>query len=159
MLTAERLRSLLDYDPATGVFLWRVRRGPSALAGSIAGHIIAGGYRLIGVDGTEYYAHRLAWLYVHGAWPTGHIDHQNVTPGDDRISNLREATRSQNLANRPAQSNNTSGLKGVSFHKGAGRWRATIQHKYLGLFDTAEEAHAAYRAAASRVFGEFARAA
>jgi HNH endonuclease/AP2 domain len=91
------------------------------------------------------------------------VDHINGVRHDNRPSNLRPATQSENLANTRLRSNNTSGLKGASFHKQAGRWRAAIRidgrQRHLGLFDTPEEAHAAYVRAARELFGEFARAA
>lgn len=159
MLTADRLRELLNYDPETGVFTWRVRRSPTCLKGSVAGAINqVSGYRQIGFDGQDYTAHRLAWLYTKREWPLGEIDHKNRVRDDNRIDNLRDATHSNNSANRLKQSNNTSGLKGVSYHKAAKRWRATIRKEHLGLFDTREAAHAAYCHAAQAAFGEFARA-
>ena len=167
-LTAERLREILHYDPETGIFTYRRSRGPHE-TGDIVGHISrksthqGGGYRVIAVEGREYGAHRLAWLYVHGEFPKGQIDHRNLIRDDNRITNLRPATRSQNVANRGIQSNNTSGMKGVSWHKAAKRWVACIQqegvYRYLGLFDTKEQAHTAYRAAAINSFKEFARTA
>lgn len=165
MLTAARLRELLSYDPETGVFRWRVYRARNARAGDVAGRIIkaapdkGGGYRSIGIDGSEYLAQRLAWLHMTGEWPPAQVDHENRNRDDNAWRNLRDATRSQNQANRPAQANNTSGFKGVAFHKGAGRWRATLGKRHLGLFDSPEQAHAAYAEAARGAFGEFARAA
>lgn len=169
MLTAARLRELLDYDPGTGVFRWRVYRSPNAQAGEIAScvskapHDRGGGYRRIAIDGKTHTAHRLAWLYVTGEEAPPQIDHESTNRDDNRFSNLRVATHSDNAGNRGAQANNTSGFKGVTWHKGAGRWLAQIQrhgrHEYLGLFDTPEAAHAAYAKAARETFGEFARAA
>jgi hypothetical protein len=166
-LTAERLRALLHYSPRTGVFRWRVTNGGRAVAESIAGtvntadHSSGGGYRYIGVDGRHYLAHRLAWLYMTGEWPAAQIDHKNLVRDDNRWRNLREATQSENGANARGYRNGRSGLKGAYFHKRAGRWVSCIQREgtyhYLGLFDTAEEAHAAYCKAAKRLFGEFAR--
>lgn len=149
-LSAERLRELLSYDADTGGFTWLVNRGSAAKVGGPAGRKVGGGYIQIGIDGRRYMAHRLAWLYVHGHWPDVEIDHISGEPEDNRIANLREATRSQNLQNlRRARADSRSGLLGVS--RAAGRWLAQIQtsgkKKYLGLFDTAESAHNAYLAA------------
>lgn len=161
MLTRERLLELLHYDQNTGIFTWRVNRGgrKAARAGSVAGHTRPDGYFEICVDRNRVLAHRLAWFYVHGRWPAEQIDHMNGIRLDNRLSNLREATQSQNNANRPP----VSGLKGVYFHKRAGRWAAQIKQDgevtYLGLHDTPQQAHAAYCEAAERLFGEFARAA
>jgi hypothetical protein len=162
-LTAERLRELLHYDPATGVFRWRVRTSSRRAAGDIAGTAHNAGYWQIRVAGEVHLAHRLAWLYMTGAWPKDQIDHRNTDRADNRRENLREASRRQNQANKPLQKNNTSGFKGVSFSKTSGRWLAQIRRGPkaipLGLFDTPEDAHAAYVRAAEREFGEFARAA
>lgn len=167
MITQARLQELLDYDQLTGVFTWKVRRGRSAPAGAIAGRVNkadsahGGGYRYIGVDGVEYLAHRLAWLYVTGSHPTREIDHKNTTRDDNRFENLRAADDPQNCANRGKQANNTSGFKGVSFNKASGKFVASTQvcgvYRYLGLFATAELAHRAYQRAAESSFGEFAR--
>lgn len=161
-LTAERLRELLDYAPEAGIFIWRVSRG-KAVAGAKAGTRSSNGYLHIGVDGRAYRAHRLAWLYVTGSWPIDQIDHINLIRTDNHWANLREATRSQNYANRRPYVTNKSGHKGVSWFKRDGRWRAAIvvnrKCTHLGLFDTREEAHAAYVAAAKFYFGEFARSA
>lgn len=165
MLTQARLKSLLNYNPETGVFTWLVRRGPSALAGAVAGNInqasstMGGGYRKIGVDGADYYAHRLAFLYIDGEMPKAKIDHKDRNRDNNRFDNLRSATVSQNAANCEKQSNNTSGFKGVSWNKNAGKWVASIQcqgvYKYLGLHLTAEAAHLAYCLAAKDLFQEF----
>lgn len=165
-LTAERLREILDYDSMTGIFTYRRSRGPKQKAGAVAGRISpksmdnGGGYRLISIDHVEYGAHRLAWFYVHGEWPALHVDHKNQNRDSNWIDNLREATRSQNMANQGLTKRNTSGFKGVSFHKASGKWIANIKANgkaiYLGLFVTAQEASAAYRTAALEFFGEFA---
>jgi hypothetical protein len=106
-------------------------------------------------------AHRLAWLWVHGRWPGCEIDHINSDGLDNRIQNLREATHAQNQRNQSKRSDNTSGLKGVSWHKRGKKWKAQICHMgkwhALGLYDCSEEAHKAYVAAAHRFHGEFAR--
>src|SRR5687768_770720 len=114
MLTAEKLRELMDYNPDTGVFLYRKRRGRRS-AGLEAGSIVKG-YRLISL-GKQYSAHRLAWLYVYGEWPAGDLDHINCVRDDNRIANLREATDSQNNANRTLAPKNSSGFKGVCWNK------------------------------------------
>lgn len=130
--------------------------------GSRAG-CLSYGRRTIRVDDELYMAARLAWLYMTGRPPVGDVDHKNLDKGDDRWENLREATRSQNLANKRASSRNVSGFKSCYRHPETGRWRAQImrerQRFHLGYFDTPEEASAAYEAAAKRLFGEFARVA
>lgn len=167
MITQDRLKELLLYDPETGAFTWKARRSPKAAPGVVAGRIskasrdAGGGYRWIGVDGKEYLAHRLAWLYVKGEWPSREIDHRNNIRADNRFDNLREADDSQNCHSRGIQANNTSGFKGVSWHKRARKWIASMQwrgeYRYLGLFTSPEAAHAAYTAEAQRLFGDFAR--
>lgn len=157
MLTAERLRELLHCDPETGIFTWldTGRRG----TGKQAGRENDKGYIRIGVDGRIYQASRLAFLYMTGAVPPI-VDHRNTNPSDNRWNNLRAADTSKNNRNRSIDSKNTSGLKGVSWHKRDKRWRAYIyvdgKDVHLGYFDTAELAHAAYRRAADKHFGVFA---
>lgn len=160
MLTQARLQQLLDYDPRTGVFRWRVTFKSGVRAGDIAGCICSDGYRLISVDGQLRLGYRLAWLYVHGAWPAGLIDHKDGVRDHDAIDNLRPATRAQNNMNSRRSRNNTSGVRGVSFSKTAGKWHAYInwQGKQLsiGFFEKIEEA-ALRRSCAELVFyGEFA---
>ncbi len=161
MITTERLREVLAYDPDTGVFTWRVARGRQS-AGAVAGSLNGSGYLLIRIDRRSYPAHRLAFVYMTGAWPENEIDHMNLDRADNRFENLREATHSQNMANGRRRSNNTSGLKGAHWRKRNRRWQAQIRvagrKKHLGYFDTPEEANAAYREAATQHFGKFARA-
>lgn len=158
MLTADRLREVLSYE--AGIFRWRRSRGPRR-AGSVAGCSNVEGYVVICIDGAHHYAHRLAWFYVHGEWPQGEIDHRDMCKANNKIENLRDATRSENNANRGSQ--RVDRLKGAVWHKKAGRWMSSIQVKgrpvYLGLHDTEEAAHAAYLAAAKEHYGDFARAA
>jgi len=170
-MKAEHVRSLLDYDPETGVFIWRERsedlfRTKNAwgawntrYAGKQAGTCDSNGYIVITVNGRRYKAHRLAWLYVYDVLPKKGIDHIDENPRNNRIANLREANCSENQRNRGAQRNNSSGYKGVS-RTCDGRWRAFINHHrkkiYLGQFDTPEKAHAAYCAAAKDLHGEYA---
>jgi hypothetical protein len=160
-LTAERVRSLLDYDPDTGMFTWKVYKGGAAKAGSPAGSIRKEGYRAIRIDGNNYYEHRLAWLYMTGEWPAHELDHRDRVGMNNRFNNLRSASTSQNQANRSLKSTNTSGYKGVHWQKSASKWKATLgvggRLKHLGLFENAEDAHMAYAQAAAEAFGEFDR--
>ena len=159
-LTIARLHEVLSYEPATGVFRWKVAFGKIRIVGSVAGRVNGKGYRYIWVDGKDYCAHRLAWHYVYGEWPVGKLDHKDCAPDHNWIDNLRPATDSQNSANRRLSKRSTSGFKGVTYENG---WVAQIEkdrrHIRLGRFETAEQAHAAYLAAAKTIFGEFARAA
>lgn len=159
-LTQSRLREVLNYDPETGVFTWAIQRGNRCPLGGEAGGAATDGYIYIRVDGKLYCAHRLAWLYVNGEWPVGEIDHKNRDRGDNRLCNLREATRTQNQANVGKRSDNTSGFKGVSFHKRKGRWQAQGRvhgrTKFFGYHATPEAASAAYVAATRAIHGDFA---
>jgi hypothetical protein len=158
MLTQQRLKELLHYDPCTGVFTWLVDRGGRAKAGCVAGARTRH-YRKIVVDDRPYYGHDLAWLYMTGSW-ADLIDHIDTSQGDVWL-NLRIADKSKNGANRGKPANNTSGSKGV-WRRG-NRWTARItvngQRLNLGTFATKEEAEAAYSTAAAIEFGSFARAA
>lgn len=159
LITDSRLRELLDYDPETGVFRWRVAAG-KALAGLIAGSINAKGYRRITLDGRTYRAHRLAWRYMHGMWPTNQIDHINRVRDDNRLVNLRSATDQQNKANARRRNYNKSGFKGVYLDRRTQQWRAQTalsgKNIHIGYFPTAEAAHSAYVAKTKELFGEFA---
>lgn len=160
MLTAERVRELLNYDPETGVFQWRKPRA-QAIGKSEAGTINASGYRIMNVAGKLYRAHRLAWLYVYGEMPDGMIDHINGVRSDNRIANLRLADNGKNQMNAKRRSDNKSGYRGVSWHRKASKWSAEIwcdgEKHYLGLFECEKDAHAARVEAAKRLHGEFAR--
>lgn len=157
MITQSRLQELLTYDPVTGLFYWK-RAHAAVKVGDRAGCVNVRGYVMIQIGGRYYRGHRLAWLYVKGVWPPK-LDHRDLNKSNNAWDNLRLASDSENQANRGRQRNNTSGCKGVSKHEG--RWRADIHprggHKFLGCFDTLEEASAAYEAAAQTYFGEFAR--
>lgn len=161
MITQEELKRLLHYNPETGFFTWLVTNTNKVKVGSVAGTRNPEAYCQITVAGGRYLAHRLVWLYVHGRWPTEMLDHKNLNRQDNRLENLREATRSENLSNSKCRSHSKIGVKGVC--KNGGRWMARItvggESTYLGTFDTIEEAHQAFMAAARAQRGEFARAA
>lgn len=156
----ETLRRLLHYDPLTGDLFAKKDRG-RVKKGRLVGYIEANGYIKISFNARHFWAHRLAWALTHGEWPMHHIDHINGIPADNRLVNLREATRHQNLRNSKRHKDNTSGIKGVTWDKRREKWTAQIwaegRHVYLGRFDKIEQAGAAYEAAAKRFFGEFAR--
>ena len=160
-LTRARLHDVLDYDSKTGEFRWRERVSRSVKAGDVAGLVNRDGYRRITIEGRKYPAHRLAWLYMTGKWCPLFIDHRDGNPSNNCWSNLRRATLSQNNANRRVHRNNKCGFKGVVRNQ-IGRWVASIykngRRYHLGCFATPQDAHAAYVAAARRLFGEFARA-
>ncbi len=136
----------LAYDPATGEFRWLETSGGEVKVGPIAGKTNKKGYRVIGLGGRTFYAHRLAWLYVTGKWPGVLVDHKDGNPSNNAWVNLRAATRAQNNSNRIATPGK-SGVTGVYWHEQRQKWvaRASKDNKllYLGIFDTIEEAQAA----------------
>ena len=158
-LSANRLRKLLNYAPATGVFRWRVRKGGRNV-GTVAGTIHPPkGYREVYIDGKFYRANRLAWLYMTGKWPKLEIGYINHKTSDTRWTNLRAMTPSQRGAT--SRRRNKLGVRGVWITK-SGKYVAAIRvagkKKYLGVFDTVEKASMAYTRAAKDTFGRFARA-
>lgn len=162
-LSLKRLRQVLDYDPETGILSWRVRLSPRCKIGKPAG-VVKLGYRKISIDGRNYPASHLAWFHFYGVVPDGIVDHKNLDKDDNRIANLREATDSQNAFNRPRNSLNTTGFKGVAVNNQKytrAKYRSSIRvdnkRIFLGLFHTPEEAYEAYCRAASKYHGVFAR--
>src|SRR5262245_1233634 len=138
MLTFERLREVLEYNPETGLWVWIARTGRKSKPGKIAGSVHEHGYIVIRIDRAIYKGHRLAWLYMTGAWPSVTIDHINGEPGDNRWVNLREASYSQNNSNRGPRADSKTGVKGVSIDNKTKRWRAQLsvggKAVYIGLF-------------------------
>ena len=152
-LTRARLRELLHYDADTGEFRWLEQVGDELRPGKVAGYV------QISVQGRRYSGHQLAWLYMKGRWGRPMIDHCDGNSTNNRWGNLRRATATQNNANRRRSRRNTSGYKGV-YRGRKGRWHAFIvkgRKVHLGTFTTPQAAHAAYVAAARKLFGEFAR--
>lgn len=147
-----RLKELLHYCPDTGVFTWRSRRR-GVTVGSSAGHLSRYGYLAVTLDHKRYLVHRLVWLYVYGAWPAECVDHINRVRTDNRLCNLRTATRAQNRQNLSLTSRNSSGFRGVSFDKKNNKWRASIsvngKAKNLGRFVVLSDAKVAYAKAAA----------
>ena len=162
MLTAKRLREVLRYDYLTGNFYWIIASSPRREAGMLAGsqHKTLG-YIAIGIDGKKYFAHRLAWLYMTGKWPSKRLDHRDCNRSNNKWPNLRQATGSQNISNAKLHKDSRSGFKGVTWSKYHRRWHANIRSNgvryYLGHYATAIEAHTAYCEATHRLNGEFAR--
>ena len=154
MITQIRLRELLRYAPETGEFTWKVSH-PRAKAGAVAGTTDHYGYVVIRLDGHLYKAHRLAWLYVQGVWPSKNIDHINRIKNDNRMENLRLADQSINMHNVDVRVNSKSGVAGVTWRADRKKWNARIKVGYknfnLGLFDDMAAAVAARRAAEVRL--------
>ena len=146
-LTQERLKKLLDYDPETGEFTWiKPPKNRSYLLGTVAGSKFSVGYIYIKIDTHSYRAHRLAWLYMYGAWPNSILDHINGNKTDNRISNLRVVTITSNNLNI-AKANKQNKLKVRGVTKFRNKFRVKVRNNHIGCFDTIEEAAAAYEKA------------
>jgi hypothetical protein len=156
-LTAQRLRTLLSYDRETGVFRWTVRTSNRISIGDVAGNPLATGYLQICIDGHTHTAHRLAWLYVHGVWPSGQIDHLDGVRTNNAIGNLRDVPAKINRQNLrlPRSDNKSSSYLGVTFSKRRQRWIAQIfvdgKHIHIGQFLDEQSAAVAYVAAKRRL--------
>jgi HNH endonuclease len=167
----ELVQRLLRYDAATGEFAWlrrpremfrneqNFRSWNTRYAGRIAGNISPTGHRMIAIGHTQYRAHRLVWLYMHGETVPEVIDHVDHNKLNNRFTNLRAASKAENGANARRPTNSTTGIKGVAIFKGRFRARVVLHGKehHLGYFDTMEEAAKARFEAASRLHGAFAR--
>ena len=154
-ITAELVRSLLDYDADTGVLRRRISRGRTK-AGAIAGTLNKDGYMGVTINATTLVAHRVIWLHVHGTWPEYQIDHINGNKCDNRISNLRDVPPAMNSQNRTKPyKNNKSGILGVRWHSRDKCWIAEInvgtRSHHIGIFCTAQEARDAYLAAKAQL--------
>jgi hypothetical protein len=161
-LTQEYLHSILNYEPEKGVFTWKLRpidyfKNERAMkiwnvrySGKKAGCTNTIGYEVISILKKRYLAHRLAWLYVYGILPDFDIDHINGIRNDNKLINIRQANRSENLQNqRVCRSNNKStGLLGAYYDKLQDKFYSQIvlnnKKTWLGLFNTAIDAHNAY---------------
>lgn len=171
----EVLRQLLRYEPDTGKLFWR-ERGPEWFDGSLHhqrkwnGRFAGAecfrasgkfGHRYGTILARKYRAHRIAWAIATGRWPESEIDHINCVPHDNRLCNLREASRSENQRNTPIRRNNTSGAKGVSWSRGMRKWHVYIakdrKRTTVGYFVDLEEASKAYAKASAELHGEFGR--
>jgi len=152
----EDMRREISYNPDTGVMAWRAARAGINTKAASAGSLKSDGYRQVQINGRRHYAHRLAWALHYGAWPADQIDHINGNRDDNRISNLRAVTRSENMRNQKLHATNSSGRAGVGWHSPTKKWQARISHGgkgvHLGLFDSFADACAA-REAAEREYG------
>lgn len=155
-MTRDELRELLRYDPDTGLFYWKVSRRQMK-AGEIAGHIRKDGYNHIGAGFEKFLAHRLAWLFMTGAWPTCDLDHINRRRADNRWANLREAPGGVNARNSIKRVSKL-GIRGVTKAR-SGKFEAHIGHDrrliYLGTFPTAAEAARVVFLKRQELHGEF----
>jgi hypothetical protein len=143
-LTQKELKEMLNYEPTSGNFTWVKATNRSIKVGDIAGCVDKLGYRAIKINGKIYKAHRLAFLYMTGKFPTDEVDHINHSRDDNRFVNLRHATRVENLRNQSMYSKNKSGFTGVRWHEGASKWVANIgingKDKHLGYFTDIDDA-------------------
>lgn len=150
-LNISNLRKILKYDPISGDFSWIASRAGRFKPGARAGYKRPNGYVRINFNGSLYYAHRLAWLFVHDRWPSNEIDHIDGDPSNNRIENLREATRAENCQNVKASAKSASQLLGAHYDSISERWLSQIaidgRNIALGFFNSAEEAHTAYKTA------------
>lgn len=161
----ESLREILAYDATTGKITWKFdrfgyRNSIRASAGDEAGTIMSNGYKLLSINGIRLLGHRVAWALYYGTWPEHDVDHINIDKLDNRIINLRLASRSENMSNRSHTKRNILKAKGIELTR-AGRYAAKIWKDYkryhIGTFDTVEEAKAAYAQRAKELHKEFAR--
>lgn len=161
-ITAEYVRSILDYDPDTGLFTWKFRNDASHAwnakwAGKYAGAIDSRFKRYqISICKKIYLSHRIAYLYMTGEWPSGEIDHIDGNPSNNKWSNLRLASRFIQNQNRSGVFGR-NGLKGVRFHKPSKKWQSRLRDSHLGLFDCPAVASFAYQIEADIKYKEFAR--
>lgn len=150
VLTAKKLRDLLHYDPETGQFRHKRATGRGRV-GAVAGTRSGPGYWGINVLGKKYFAHRLAWLYMTGEWPSGLIDHIDRDKLNNSWGNLRQVTQAENQMNKSPRKNGLSRYVGVTFCNRRRKWKAQIgldRKTYnLGYFETEEAAAMAYQAA------------
>lgn len=164
-ITVEEVRRLLDYDPKTGVFLWKFRpEGPkkwnTRYAGTIAGNVVKTGYRQIQVGKLRNFSgHALAWIHYYGEIPAHEVDHKDGERDHNGIENLRLAPDGANAINKAMQRNNRSGFAGVSFDRQRGMWRVRVHRGGVmrdgGFFDSREEAAEVRAALAAKIHGEF----
>ena len=161
MLTLERANEVLRYEPESGLLTWKVSVNNRSSPGAVAGCKSGNGYIRIKIDGTQYLAHRVAWLIHYATWPTGPIDHADTDRTNNAAGNLRLCTSSQNQQNQPLRKSNRSGVKGVSWCASMSRWhvqiRATGQIHQGGYFISIDEAEVAAIQLRTQLHGEFAR--
>ena len=154
--TDEEIRRRIRYEPETGKLFYRVTSGGrGGKAGSeMVGRIQARGYRDIGINGKRFLVHRVAWFLTHGYWPDN-IDHINHDRLNNRLANLREVSNAENMLNKGVSPRNKSGVNGVDWYARDGKWRAQIgkdnERRWLGCFDTIEEAAAARQQAEAQL--------
>lgn len=160
MLTQQVLKESLTYNPDTGLFV-RLK-GPGSKAGKPKEGARHGrGYRVLGVMYATYLAHRLAWLYMTGEWPTSEVDHIDGDRTNNRWANLRAATTGENRRNTKLRSDNTSGVKGITWEASKNRWRCDLwldgKKHYVGVSKDLETLRLKVEQRRAELHGEFAR--
>lgn len=150
IITQQRLKDILSYNPRSGIFTWTAPTSNRAKLGGSAGTIMQTGYMCIGIDGFQYLTHKLAYLYVTGEYPQ-YIDHIDHNPLNNSFDNLRPASHLENCRNRKLRSTNSSGVNGVSWSKSRSKWEAKIRHNgktiHLGRHKELEDARIARKQA------------
>jgi len=159
MTTHEELKSLFIYGTSTGNFYRKTSPCNSVKIGDKAGTVKANGYTYIRFQGKQQAAHRLAWLFIYGRWPTKRLDHINGDKADNRMCNLRLVTQSENQLNRKLCSRSSTGIKGVSTHSASGKYQVTLSvdgvKRHFGLFGSIELAELVARGAREKYHGEY----
>lgn len=160
-MVASNFEKSLRYEPETGKLVWlRDSNNRQRLAGEEAGGLNGTGYLRLKVGGREFLAHRVAWTLMTGSLPAPEVDHINGIRNDNRWCNLRLVNASKQRANAKINANSTSGVRGVYFNKRRGMWRAHLQRRHLGYFQSKDEAATAVEKAFNEAFGlEYRRAA
>lgn len=158
----ERAKALFLFDKEKGVLLWKEPTSNRVRKGDMAGRINNAGHLGVGIDGKRYQVHRLVWCMHNGPIPDGfEIDHVDEDKTNNRLGNLRLASRSQNMSNVSSHAHNTSGVKGISFNRAAGKWEAYVHFNYkkynLGLFENKENAEKEVRIKRDELHKEFAK--
>lgn len=154
-----KFEDYFSYDKETGTLTWKITVNSRSLKGEEAGSFDKLGYRRVGLFGKSYKVHRIAWYLHYGVLPSDWLDHINGIKSDNRISNLREASRKQNSYNRKRSKSNSSGIKGVVWHKRDKKWMAAIESEnkniFVGYFKCKEKAREAVEAKRIELHGEF----
>lgn len=159
-VTHQQLLEILDYNPISGIFIWKKKISHKTVIGKVCGcYTRKNRYVYIELYKKRYVAHRLAWFYVYGVWPPKYIDHVNGNKHDNRLRNLREATARDNTRNKSVRRNTKTGKKGVTYEDGKYRVRICTDHGRLnlGAYSSLGEAMRVYDEAAIMYHGEFAR--
>jgi hypothetical protein len=155
LITQEFVKECFNYSPETGVLTRAKRTSNRVNVGDVSGYKNHHGYLMVQVGGVLCSVHRVAWMYVNGVWPSGHLDHINRDRTDNKISNLRDVTPAENQHNSRIPKNNTSGHIGVNWNCEINKWVAKIclncKQTYLGCFEKLEDAVLAYKTASLKM--------